>query len=126
MAERQAGEEALRQTFETVQACLASPIRMGILLCLVDGPCDVSTLGRALGLDLPLLSNHLAILRRDGMVDFDRRDRFHVYRLSGRIAAGRSATHVELTIHADDGSRTGLTIPREAIASQRPRLRLQE
>jgi DNA-binding transcriptional ArsR family regulator len=113
------------QTFESIQMCLASPNRLAILLSLADGPRDVSSLADALDLDLPLMSNHLSVLRRAGLVDFDRKDRFHLYRLGTRVAAGRSATYIKLTIHADDGSRTGLTIPRSAIGISRANQRLR-
>lgn len=60
---------------------LASPRRLEILHRLADGPCEVGRLADALGASQPNVSQHLAVMRAAGIVEFERDGREIRYRL---------------------------------------------
>ena len=62
---------------------LGSPVRIRILELLVDGAQPVSTLGLELGLEPSSLSQHLAVLRRTGMISSIRSGNSVTYKLAG-------------------------------------------
>lgn len=66
---------------------LASPARLHILEVLSETPASVSELARVVGVKQPVASQHLSVLLEAGIVVFERRGHFHIYRLRGpRIA----------------------------------------
>lgn len=73
---------------------LANPNRLMILCVLSKGEASVSTLNEAVGLSQSALSQHLSVLRRDGLVD-TRRERQSIYY---RLADG-PALHIINTLH---------------------------
>jgi DNA-binding transcriptional ArsR family regulator len=60
---------------------LANPARLEILHRLADGPLEVGRIAEAIGATQPNASQHLAVLRTAGLVDFDRHGREIAYRL---------------------------------------------
>lgn len=60
---------------------LADPQRLRILECLSGGDHSVGELAVCLGKHVVKVSQHLAVLRRAGLVRGERRGRFVVYRL---------------------------------------------
>lgn len=81
-----------RTAIHEVQAelfrALGHPVRLLVLETLVDGERTVAELHAALGLDDGGASGHLAVLRKEGLVESRREGANVVYRLRGeRIAA---------------------------------------
>jgi DNA-binding transcriptional ArsR family regulator len=60
---------------------LADENRVRILLCLRQGPANVSTLHQALNIAQASVSKHLALLRQAGLVDVERRGTQAIYRV---------------------------------------------
>ena len=75
-------ERNRKVTATEVAAALADPLRFQILGQLLDGPVNVAELVAAAGASQPNVSNHLAVLRRRGLVTTERRGRQVVYRLA--------------------------------------------
>jgi DNA-binding transcriptional ArsR family regulator len=65
---------------------LAHPIRLQILEVLRRRPSTVTAVVAELGLDQPIVSRHLGVLRGAGVVTVQSQGRERVYRLSGRHA----------------------------------------
>ena len=61
---------------------LAHPRRLQILHRLADGPTEVGTLAATLGVSQPNVSQHLAVLRATGIVEWERDGREVRYRLA--------------------------------------------
>jgi DNA-binding transcriptional ArsR family regulator len=70
-----------------VAQAVADPIRLEILHRLMEGPVTVSEIAAALSQSQPKISNHLAVLRKAGLVQFGREGRKSIYRLSGPSVA---------------------------------------
>jgi hypothetical protein len=98
--------------------------RLAILIRLTDGECDVSTMSRSLACLMPRLSNHLAVLRRLGLVVFRGAHGHRYYALSEEVdVRRRRPTGVELTLYAGDGSSFTVSVPSVAtvMGQLRPR-----
>ncbi|WP_448852255.1 ArsR/SmtB family transcription factor [Corynebacterium sp. 335C] len=63
-------------------ACLAAPRRLAIVSLLAEGPMCVHELVDAMDANQPLVSQHLRVLKRAGVVDVRRRGRESVYSLA--------------------------------------------
>lgn len=61
---------------------LAHPRRLQILHRLADGPTEVGALAATLGVSQPNVSQHLAVLRATGIVEWERDGREVRYRLA--------------------------------------------
>lgn len=61
---------------------LASPRRLEILHLLAEGPVEVSRLAQSMGVSQPNVSQHLAVMRAAGVVEFERDGREVRYRLT--------------------------------------------
>ena len=72
----------LRHAADLLQA-LAHPIRLQILDVVRETPCTVGLIVARLGLAQPVVSRHLAILRREGVLSVVPSGRERVYRLAG-------------------------------------------
>ena len=73
-----------RSAAATVFHAIADPTRRGILMMLRDGERSASELAQPFATTQPAISQHLAVLRRAGLVD-DRRDgRRRYYRVRPR------------------------------------------
>lgn len=66
----------------TVTSALGSPLRIRIILLLRDRDHVVHELVRALNQSQPLISQHLRVLKRAGIVESERTGREVTYRLS--------------------------------------------
>lgn len=66
---------------------IANPHRLMILCLLLDGKKNVSELTEAVGISQTAMSNHLARLRGDHLVDFTRYHRSLVYALTSANVA---------------------------------------
>jgi DNA-binding transcriptional ArsR family regulator len=62
-----------------VFALLASPVRLHLVWVLCQGECDVSGLTEQVGAPMPAVSQHLAKLKRAGIVRSRRQGRRQVY-----------------------------------------------
>jgi len=60
---------------------LADPDRLRIVQLLRGGPQNVGDIATALGVDLPNVSHHLQVLKREELVETEKRGRFVAYRL---------------------------------------------
>ncbi|NUW41252.1 ArsR/SmtB family transcription factor [Nonomuraea rhodomycinica] len=99
---------------------LGHPVRIRVLELLQDGPMPVRDLLAAIEVEPTGLSQHLAVLRRSGMVTAQRDGATVVYALSGRKVAGLLRAARELLAEkltgqhellgellADQGERSG-------------------
>jgi|GEM_PF-158792 transcriptional regulator, arsR family protein len=66
---------------------IANPDRMTILFMLLDSERSIAELSEALGQPATAVSNHLARLRSEGLIDFTRYHRIIEYRLVSEEAA---------------------------------------
>ena len=66
---------------------IANPDRMNILFMLMDSERSIAELSEALGQPATAVSNHLARLRSEGLIDFTRYHRIIEYRLVSEEAA---------------------------------------
>lgn len=66
---------------------LADPLRLALLQFLMAGPAVVADLVTATGASQPKVSNHLAVLRAEGLVRSERRGRQVVYRIADATVA---------------------------------------
>lgn len=66
---------------------IANPERMTILFMLMDSERSIAELSEALGQPATAVSNHLARLRSEGLIDFTRYHRVIEYRLVSKEAA---------------------------------------
>ena len=80
---------------------LASSTRCRLICRLLDGAYSVGTLAEALQLGQSNISNHLALLRRAGLVITERQGRHVVYRLSERDAPVIAAIWRQLPLESD-------------------------
>ena len=65
-------EQEVIQLHAEICAGLADPKRILILYALSEKPCNVNELGTYLGLNQPMVSRHLKVLRERGMVQANR------------------------------------------------------
>ncbi len=70
-----------------VAQAVADGTRLEILHRLMEGPVPVSELAASLAESQPKISNHLAVLRKAGLVQFGREGRKSIYRLSSPSVA---------------------------------------
>ena len=75
------------QRISTLLKLIANPERRAILFLLLDSEHSVPELAEAVGLSATSISNHLAKLRTEGVVDFTRYHRVIEYRLVSEEAA---------------------------------------
>ena len=88
---------------------LADPIRISLLYCLAEQPCNVNELTKRLALPQSTISRHLRILRSAHLVRDQRNGRQVVYNLEDRriiealdllrgVLGDRVATHAEVFV----------------------------
>ena len=75
------------QRISTLLKLVANPERRAILFLLLDSEHSVPELAEAVGLSATSISNHLAKLRTEGVVDFTRYHRVIEYRLTSDATA---------------------------------------
>lgn len=73
-------DEIFQMQAEVLKA-LSSPRRLEIIHLLAEGPQEVGRLAEAMGVSQPNVSQHLALMRAVGVVDFEREGREVRYRL---------------------------------------------
>jgi DNA-binding transcriptional ArsR family regulator len=95
------------QVAATLQA-LAAPSRLLILATLQRGPCSVSDLAEAVGMEQSAVSHQLRMLRDRGLVTGDREGRRIVYRLYDDHVAALLAQAVFHSEHVRLGLATGV------------------
>ena len=75
------------QRLSSLLKLIANPDRMTILFMLMDSERSIAELSEALGQPATAVSNHLARLRSEGLIDFTRYHRIIEYRLVSEEAA---------------------------------------
>lgn len=75
------------QKISTLLKLVANPERRAILFLLLESEYSISELAEAVGLPATAVSNHLAKLRAEGVVDFTRYHRVIEYRLTSDATA---------------------------------------
>ena len=70
------------ETAAKLFGCLSSPMRVGIIILLVDGPKSVGELVDATGGSQPLISQHLKLLKERCLVCAQKDGRRMTYRLT--------------------------------------------
>lgn len=107
MADRRLEIEGLERKAEKVAGVmksLANPRRLLLLCKLVEvGKMSVGELARALGLSQSALSQHLALMREDKLVAFDREGQSLFYRLADPRIEALLATLYQLYCAPDSG-----------------------
>jgi DNA-binding transcriptional ArsR family regulator len=73
--------ESVAERVADTMFALATPSRVQILGCLLEGPQTVSELTRALGMEQSAVSHQLRVLRDHRLVAVDRQGRTRVYTL---------------------------------------------
>jgi DNA-binding transcriptional ArsR family regulator len=76
----QVPEELIPRIVERL-AALADESRIRLLLRLKHGQCNVGTLTAEVGISQASVSKHLAVLRRVGLIDVERRGTQAIYRI---------------------------------------------
>lgn len=61
---------------------LGHPVRLQIVTGLVSGACNVGRIWQCLGLPQPTVSQHLKILRQEGILEAERHGKEMVYRVA--------------------------------------------
>lgn len=118
-------------TFEDLIDILSCNTRLSILLALSGGPMRPKDLVRWLGFTTQHLSNHLTMLRENGIVDYEGEGSNHFYRLARPAPIVVVEAGLKISLQADDGSPlSGLivksspmmrTLERAIAASKVPR-----
>lgn len=91
-------------TFEDLIDILSCTTRLSILLSLSGGPMRPKDLVRWLGFTTQHLSNHLTMLRQNGIVDFEGEGSNHFYRLARPAPIQVVRAGLKVSLKADDGS----------------------
>lgn len=110
-------DEIFQMQAEVLKA-LSSPRRLEIIHLLAEGPQEVGRLAEAMGVSQPNVSQHLALMRAVGVVDFEREGREVRYRLVDprilqacelmrNVLTRRLARLANLTEVADERLRSG-------------------
>ena len=86
---------------------------------MAQSPKDVSTLARALGLEIDKVSHHLRPLRELGLVEVRALKKARIYRLSDRVDVDRREGMVHLTVPCIHGERVAIQISIKASRSSR-------
>ncbi len=89
-----------------VAQAVADRIRLEILHRLTEGPVTVSEIAASLAESQPKISNHLAVLRKAGLVQFGREGRKSTYRLNGPSVAVLIESISALARRPDDSKAT--------------------
>jgi DNA-binding transcriptional ArsR family regulator len=89
-----------------VAQAVADGIRLEILHRLMEGAVTVSEIAASLAESQPKISNHLAVLRKAGLVQFGREGRKSIYRLSGPSVAVLIESISALARGPDDSKAT--------------------
>ena len=90
-------EQAARQATAVLDSdffrALAEPTRVELLrVLLVHGPCDVAAVAERLPQDRSVLSRHLQVLLRAGLVACERNGRHRIYSVRGSVFIERVET----------------------------------
>ncbi len=91
-------------TFEDLLEVLSCDSRRAILIVLSGGPMRVKDLVRWLGFGTQHISNHLTMLRENGIVDFDGEGSNHFYHLTRPAPIRVVDAGLAISLKADDGS----------------------
>jgi DNA-binding transcriptional ArsR family regulator len=70
---------------------LSDPTRLTVLELLLEGPLHVGEIGERLGIEQSLLSHHLKVLRKAGMVDAKRDGKAVLYSLAPDLSPSGGA-----------------------------------
>lgn len=89
---------------------LGCSTRLSMLIALSREPLDVSTIAHRLDLSMPLLSNHLKLLRVAGMVDFHTFKSRRIYRLSSIVSVSVTRD-IAISVRTGDGGQISVAVP---------------
>lgn len=95
---------------------IACPLRIEILLCLAEQPCDVGQLAAAIELELSHVSKNLSKLHAAGIVDYVRHGHRKIYSVSRSVRSLNVGDATCLDIQSPDGGSLRLTIPESVRA----------
>jgi DNA-binding transcriptional ArsR family regulator len=111
---------ATTRDLELALKAASDPTRLRILALLAPGPLCVCQIGAALRVSQPATSKHLALLRRAGLIDADRRGQWVWYRrpaVPRRSSRAALLAWIDRSLAADPGARRD----RAALRSRRIR-----
>lgn len=86
---------------------LANPIRLRILCELAARDSSVGALSKAVGVPMPTVSQHLALLRKDKLVSFRRSNQMMLYALADEKIARIIEALAEQFCKAENGRQPG-------------------
>ena len=101
-----------------IVSALAHPVRLAILDCLATGPSSAGGLVSALDLPQPLVSQHLAVLRKAGVVTLARRGSRHIYALADPQVSTACALMGEIVARLIQAERTRLAPLARAVVAR--------
>lgn len=112
-------DELAWRTAEAVGRCL---IRQWteIFRCLSRGPIRVNDIAKELELDKATISHHLGGLRELGLVEFEKRGRDHLFRLSPHVRIVRAGQCVVIRLRLNDMCRMVISV-RDLTSNLTPR-----
>lgn len=116
MLKRDASEsdEVLR-TLGAVLQQLAYGVRLEILLTLVEGGLDVSSLSQRLQLSMSVVSVHLGQLANCGLVERATAGRQRIYTLGAGARIQTGVSSAEIILEIEGGGSVKIALPRHAV-----------
>ena len=91
MNKDEAVEKALTSIDSNFVKALAEPVRIEILkLLILNGPCDVKNLAEKLPQDRSVISRHLALMEKAGILSVKKEGRHVIYSVDGESALQKS------------------------------------
>ena len=99
---------ATARDLEAALKAASDPTRLRVLALLAKGPLCVCQIAAVLGTSQPATSRHLALLRRAGLIDAERRGQWVWYRRApapGRSHRAALLAWIDRSLAADPGAR---------------------
>lgn len=87
-------EEAANKILDVIDSeffkALAEPVRVELIkVLLLHGPADINSISRHMPQDRSVISKHLQILLRAGLLDCEKNGRYRIYSLKGEAFVGQ-------------------------------------
>ena len=107
----------LEGDLKDVLAFIGRGVRLEMLSVLAEGPRDVTSLADELKLGVTLVSNHLCLMARFGLLEVRVIKKRHIYQLSPRLQAAHYGNGEHFFLATEDGGWALLHLPNGKMAS---------
>ena len=97
------GSNGLEGDLKDVLAFIGRGVRLEMLGVLAEGPRDVTSLADELKLGVTLVSNHLCLMARFGLLEVQVIKKRHIYQLSPRLQAAHYRNGEHFFLATEDG-----------------------